>query len=381
MRTDGVNPTVKTEGLVVQVKKPCFECAREIFAMVDEFEPDCLGGGIRIMAAGTGKALGYNCYAKYLMANNDYHNNTRCITLLGYHPLYRDVTIAVGDSATRKVYKHLADIDGVMDVVETKDSQMDGKYFVIVDSSKMAPAEFAISQVLGALTDRLRNPMDEKVVMKYREYPSLKSGITAGGYIAQSAARFAGEFDNTPLTSSSIRQHPKQKMSFTIDDAAQFPQIQTKQLAWKQPKDDVTIDSMKSHRSTTDVTEVSLALTLQTFESKMTTSILQIIDNAREDQKATRAADELREERRNAERAEERAEDQRIRAEERLQTQTMLNMLMPLIQNAAQHQSPPNQLLLESDGATDTKRLRTSETIVMDIANNNPLPPKGGNQH
>ena len=104
--------------------------------MVDEFAPKCLGGGIRIMAAGTGKALGYNCYAKYLMANNDYHNNTRCITLLAYHPLYRDVTVAVGDSETRKVYKHLADIDGVMDIVETKDSQTDGKYFVIVDSSK-----------------------------------------------------------------------------------------------------------------------------------------------------------------------------------------------------------------------------------------------------
>ena len=59
----------------------------------------------------------------------------------------------------------------------------------------------------------------------------------------------------------------------------------------------------------------------------------------------------------------------------------MLNMLMPFLQNAAQNQSSPNQLLLESDAATDTKRLRTSERSVMDIANDNPLPPKGGNQH
>ena len=246
--TDGVNPTVKTEGLVVQVKKPYFEISREIFAMVDQFELKCLGGGIRIMAAGTGKVLGYNRYAKYLMANNDYHNNTRCITLLAYHPLYRDAKVVVGDSDPRKLYKHLADIDGVIDIVETKDSQTEGKYFFIADSSKMTPAEFAISQVIGAHNARLRNPTEETVVTKFREYPSLKSGITAGGYIAQSAARFAGEFDNTPLTSSSIRQHPNQKMSFTIDDTAQFPQIKTKQIAWQGPqKDDVTIDSMKSH--------------------------------------------------------------------------------------------------------------------------------------
>ena len=142
--TDGVNPTVKTEGIVIQVKKPYFEISREIFAMVDKFEQNCLDGGIRVMAVGTGKALGYNRYTKYLMANNDYHNNTRCITLLAYHPRYCDADVVVGDSKSRKVYKHLADIAGVIDTVETKGSQTDGKCFFIVESSKMATAEYAI---------------------------------------------------------------------------------------------------------------------------------------------------------------------------------------------------------------------------------------------
>ena len=175
-------------------------------------------------------------------------------------------------------------------------------------------------------------------------------------------------------------------MSFTINDTAYFPQIK-KQLAWHgQPKDDGTLDSNKSHRSATDVTKVSLALTLQTFESKMTTSFLQMRDDAREDRKANRAADQQREEwrekTRNAERAEERAEEQRIRAEERLQTQNMLNMFIPFLQNAAQNQSSPtNQMLPESDAAVAPKRSRTSETSVMDVATENPPPPTGGNQH
>ena len=87
--------------------------------MVDKFEQKCLVGGIRIMAVGTGKALGYNRYAIYLMANNNYHNNTRCITLLAYHPLYRDAEVVVGDPKPRRVYKYLADIDGIIDIVET----------------------------------------------------------------------------------------------------------------------------------------------------------------------------------------------------------------------------------------------------------------------
>ena len=119
----------------------------------------------------------------------------------------------------------MADIEGVIDIVETKDSQTDGKYFFIVESSKMETAEYGISQVIGALNAKLRNPDDSAVLTKYHKYPTLKSGITAGGYIEQSAARFADLFDDVPLTSSSIRQNPIQKMSFTIDDNAHFPQM------------------------------------------------------------------------------------------------------------------------------------------------------------
>ena len=42
--------------------------------MVNEYEQDCLGGSIQVMAAGTGKALGYNKYIKYLIANNNYNS-------------------------------------------------------------------------------------------------------------------------------------------------------------------------------------------------------------------------------------------------------------------------------------------------------------------
>ena len=102
-----------------------------------------------------------------------------------------------------------------------------------------------------------------------------------------------------------------------------------------------------------------------------------MIDNNREDQKATRAADQLLEERRDAERA----DDQRNRAEERRQTQTMLNMLLPFLQNAAQNQPTSNQLIPVPDEATTAKRHRTSEMIAMDVANGIPPPPQGGNQH
>ena len=110
------------------------------------------------------------------MANNNYHNNTLCVTLLAYHPHYRDVEVTIDDSKPRKVYKHLK--------------------------------EHKISQAIGTLNVRLRNPNNTPVREAYHEYLMLKSGISAGRYIAQSAACFADLFDDAPPTSSSIRQAP-----------------------------------------------------------------------------------------------------------------------------------------------------------------------------
>ena len=76
------------------------------------------------------------------------------------------------------------------------------------------------------------------------------------------------------------------KMSFTIDKDTQFPALKEKNVTWGGGhKDDGTIESIKSQksthtkRSTTDVTKVSLALTMATFESKIT----EILNQYRED--------------------------------------------------------------------------------------------------
>ena len=43
--TDGNNPKVFTDGLIIVVNKPFLRMAREIFALIRVRYPDCLGGG------------------------------------------------------------------------------------------------------------------------------------------------------------------------------------------------------------------------------------------------------------------------------------------------------------------------------------------------
>ena len=55
----------------------------------------------------------------------------------------------------------------------------------------MVQAEYDISQVIRALNVQLRNPEVPAELETYLKYPTMKSAISARGYIKQSAARFA----------------------------------------------------------------------------------------------------------------------------------------------------------------------------------------------
>ena len=71
-----------------------------------------------------------------MIRNNEFHNSTNFITIDGYHPDHRNLAVSFGKHPSQKVYKHLIEIDGVYNVVETNESQELGKYFVIVERNK-----------------------------------------------------------------------------------------------------------------------------------------------------------------------------------------------------------------------------------------------------
>ena len=107
-----------------------------MFALIQVRYPNCLGGGIQVLATGTGDIHGYEGYRAMTIRNNNYNNNTDCVTIQGYHPEHRELVIQLAKYPPRKTYKHLQDIDSVFDVVETNKSKKIGKYFCIVDRSK-----------------------------------------------------------------------------------------------------------------------------------------------------------------------------------------------------------------------------------------------------
>ena len=143
------------------------------------------------------------------------------------------------------------------------------------------------------------------------------------GYIAQSAAWFADLFDNEHTNTSSIRQVPMTKMSFTIDKTIHFPPLNEKTVAYSGgDKDD----------GTTDVTEVSLALTMATYQMR---------EDNRQQRMVDWDGDQARENRMLALRVAEQEEDRIVRAEEQKETQNMQRMLVTMMtRNNQQLQAP-----------------------------------------
>ena len=135
------------DGLIIVVKKPFLCVARKLFAMICVLYPNCLGGGMQILPTGTGYIHGYENYQAMCVCNNDYHNNTECITIDGFHPHYQRLKVKFGNQPMQRVYKHLNEIDGMYDVVETNESQSVGKYFIIVDKNKQREAKLVVPKI------------------------------------------------------------------------------------------------------------------------------------------------------------------------------------------------------------------------------------------
>ena len=72
-------------------------------------------------------------------------------------------------------------IGGVLDIVHTKDTQTEGKYFLLVGKPKFIQTEVAIRSVFNTLAKVTKNCAPGiKAIENVTKSPSVKSGYPAG---------------------------------------------------------------------------------------------------------------------------------------------------------------------------------------------------------
>ena len=194
-----------TNGLIIVVKKPYIQLAREIFAMIQVRYPYCLGGRKQILPTGGGDVHGYKGYQAMVIRNNEFHNTTDCITIDGYHSNHWNLKICTGQTPSQQLYKLLRGIDGIYNVVETNQSQELGKYFIIVKRKKRQQAELIIHKIMKALSLRITNITNNDAEEHFNQCPSLRSRLSQGGYTMQAVELDKNIYDSATLSKSFAR--------------------------------------------------------------------------------------------------------------------------------------------------------------------------------
>ena len=278
--TDGRHARVYTDGLIIVVKKPFLRMAQEIFSLIRVKYTDFLGGGMQLLATGSGDIHGYEGYKAMTTRNNEYHNITDCVTVTGYHPEHRNLVIKWGNYKARKVYHHLSDIDGVFDVVETNESQSIGKYFVICERSKRAEVEKVIHEINKALVRSIQDDADSDAKMHFNQYPSLRTKMSLGGYTEQAAALDADIF--SPITNSSPQQAIFD-MSLDFGPEAMvgsFPLLSPPVPVVPNPWKPTTTENqlaLREERSTVSMTDNSFTTSIATLQSEMSRMLTSMV--------------------------------------------------------------------------------------------------------
>ena len=232
-----------------------------------------------ILATRNGDVYGYDGYVAMIARNNEFHNTTDCITIDGYHPDHRTLVVAVGNHPVQEVYKHLRGIDGVYDVVETNQSQEKGKYFIVCDRGKRQTAERIIHEVMKALITNICEPAEKH----FEQCPSLRSQLSQGGYTIQAAALDKEIYNPLTLSKSHTTTPYFDMMGLNLgteDILDTLPTASSPPNAWKTPHPANQLALLGNHhpnhnddRSLISNNDASLANTLATFETNLTTVV------------------------------------------------------------------------------------------------------------
>ena len=107
--------------------------------------------------------------------------------------------------------------------------------FIIVDKNKQRGAELVICEIMQALVHRTQDEADPDAEMKLKQFPSLWSRLSQGGYTSEAAELDRNIFNHSTLTKSFSKPiYFDMGINFgTEESATAFPLLPVPANPWK----------------------------------------------------------------------------------------------------------------------------------------------------
>jgi hypothetical protein len=184
---------VETEAPAILANKPYARLMKEL---VSQIPIEAIG--YDIVPCGMVAKIGEENYRNALLANNDYNNSIRSIEILYLHTSHFELTVTT-ENVTGTIGEWFATSPLIIDVQPSNRSEEIGKYFIIVEESKINQARKAVASLLRAFQSDAAAYGNH-----YPRFPCIANGPLSDGSTERTAESLAKKFaslqSEPPLT-------------------------------------------------------------------------------------------------------------------------------------------------------------------------------------
>ena len=323
-----------TEAVCILAYRPIAPVVRELIAMLPH---DYLGSKMSFVSEAAARELDSEKYTALIVANTEFHQNTRTISIKYFHEQYWKVPYKPSELANyTPVREWILAGSSVVSIERTKDTDTEGRYIILCRSDGFPVFRRQLQKMVMKLKETIENDHSLKntALEVFQQYPTIIGQHHMGKYAEKNAKGLLSRID-VPAVPRPAMKMTSNRIEFNFDSAEDFPGIQNKtsvqssrrtptkkQTSWANAVKDKDNNSIASEPSETDRTAHSARTGItttdqQTMQSEAISVLTDYIQASRKED-AERRKEERREDeiRRKEERAERKADKEERRREE-----------------------------------------------------------------
>lgn len=321
-----------TEAVCILAYRPIAPVVRELIAMLPH---DYLGNKMSFVSEAAARELDSEKYTALIVANTEFHQNTRTISIKYFHEQYWKVPYKPSKLAKyAPVRDWIMAGSSVVSIERTKDTESEGRYIILCKSDGFPIFRRQLQKMVMKLKETIENDHNLKTTALevFQQYPTIIGQHHMGKYAEKNAEGLLSRID-TPAVPRPAMKMTSNRIEFNFDSAEDFPGIKhktstssrrtptKKHTSWANAVTEKDNNSLASEPSETERTVHSNRTGItttdqQTIQSEAISVLTEYIQASRKED-AERRKDERREDetRRKEERAERKEEKEERRRE------------------------------------------------------------------
>jgi len=188
------------EGIVLKTAKSQSKIVMELLSMLPE---TLLGDHYRVIPKSLGQLLGYELFGRIVADTVHFQNKLRPITIMHCHPsVFTDKydSVKLSTSTHVKVDKFIRDCCGAISIEETAETQVKGKYIVVVPEDKVDSARIAIGTMFQEFQQSSGRPAATACISAFQNYPLVNDSVTISGHAQRLSEKIRERYRTRPKT-------------------------------------------------------------------------------------------------------------------------------------------------------------------------------------